>query len=495
MAHDVIIVGAGFGGMGAAIELLGRGRTDVLILEREEDLGGTWHVNRYPGLAVDIASVTYSYSFEPNPDWSRLYAPGAELKAYASRVAEKYGLRRHMRFGVDVRAARWDARAAEWEVTVVRDGGLEQKLRSRFLITATGFLSQPKLPDIEGIEDFAGTVVHSAQWDDSVPLDGRRLGIIGAGATGVQLIPELAKVAGHLTVFQRTPIWVVPKVDFPVPGPVKALFGALPITQRAARLANSTALEVLNTVGVLNYQYGHRFNDVAALLAKAHLRAQVPDPTIRAALTPSYSFGCKRPTFSNDYFPTFSRPNVTLETTSIRRVLPNGIEMADGTVHELDVLVLATGFSLWEKNFPAIDVTGRDERNLGEFWREGRFQAYEGMAVPKFPNFFSLHSPYSYTGLSYFWTIEAQMVHLRRVFDEIDRRRAHTVEVTEQANARFLATMSRRLERSVFQRGACGGSRSYYFDPHGEATLLRPSSVLGARRAASSFAIDDYAFS
>ncbi|TWS23360.1 NAD(P)/FAD-dependent oxidoreductase [Tsukamurella sputi] len=495
MAHDVIIVGAGFGGMGAAIELLGRGRTDVLILEREEDLGGTWHVNRYPGLAVDIASVTYSYSFEPNPDWSRLYAPGAELKAYASRVAEKYGLRRHMRFGVDVRAARWDARAAEWEVTVVRDGGLEQKLRSRFLITATGFLSQPKLPDIEGIEGFAGTVVHSAQWDDSVPLDGRRLGIIGTGATGVQLIPELAKVAGHLTVFQRTPIWVVPKVDFPVPGPVKALFGALPITQRAARLANSTALEVLNTVGVLNYQYGHRFNDVAALLAKAHLRAQVPDPTIRAALTPSYSFGCKRPTFSNDYFPTFSRPNVTLETTSIRRVLPNGIEMADGTVHELDVLMLATGFSLWEKNFPAIDVTGRDERNLGEFWREGRFQAYEGMAVPKFPNFFSLHSPYSYTGLSYFWTIEAQMVHLRRVFDEIDRRRAHTVEVTEQANARFLATMSRRLERSVFQRGACGGSRSYYFDPHGEATLLRPSSVLGARRAASSFAIDDYAFS
>ncbi len=495
MVHDVIIIGAGFGGMGAAIELLGRGITDLVILEREEDLGGTWHVNHYPGLAVDIASVTYSYSFEPNPNWSRLYAPGAELKKYAAHVADKYGLREHMRFGVDVTGAVWDPAAAEWEVTVVRDGGLEQKLRTRYLITATGFLSQPKLPDIEGIEDFAGTVVHSAKWDDTVELDGRRIGIIGTGATGVQLIPELAKVAGHLTVFQRTPIWVVPKVDFPVPGPVKALFGAVPATQRLARLANSTALEVLSTVGVLNYKYGHRFNDVAALLAKAHLFAQVRDPKIRAELTPSYSFGCKRPTFSNTYYPAFSKPNVTLEASSIRRVLAHGIEMEDGTVHELDVLVLATGFSLWEKNFPAISVTGRDGRDLGAFWREGRFQAYEGMAVPKFPNLFSLHSPYSYTGLSYFWTIEAQMVHLRRVFDEIDRRGARTVEVTERANAHFLDTMSHRLERSVFQLGSCEGSRSYYFDPHGEATLLRPSSVIGARRDARTFPIDDYAFS
>ncbi|GAA1098796.1 flavin-containing monooxygenase [Tsukamurella spumae] len=494
MAHEVIIVGAGFGGMGAAIELVRRGTRDIVILERETDLGGTWHVNHYPGLAVDIASVTYSYSFEPNPNWSRLYAPGGELKAYANHVADKYGLRELMRFGVDVRGARWDEDAALWEVTVVRDGGLEEKLRARVLITATGFLSQPKLPEIDGIEDFAGTIVHSAQWDDDLSLDGRRIGVIGTGATGVQLVPELAKVAGHLTVFQRTPIWVVPKVDFPVPGPVKTLFRRLPLTQRAARLANSTALEALNTVGVLNYRYGHRFNDVAAMLAKAHMFVQVRNAATRAALTPSYSFGCKRPTFSNTYFPTFSRRNVTLEASSIARVLPHGIEMADGTVHELDVLVLATGFSLWEKNFPAIDVTGRDGRNLGEFWREGRFQAYEGMAVPKFPNFFSLHSPYSYTGLSYFWTIESQMVHLRRVLDEFERRGARTVEISEAANDRFLETMSARLRRSVFQLGSCEGSRSYYFDPHGEATLLRPSSVIGARRDARSFPLADYAF-
>ncbi|GAA0989000.1 NAD(P)/FAD-dependent oxidoreductase [Nocardiopsis tropica] len=494
MTHDVIIVGAGFGGMGAAIELGRMGIDDVVILEREDDLGGTWHVNHYPGLAVDIASVTYSYSFEPNPNWSRLYAPGAELKAYASHVADKYDLRRTMRFGVDVKGARWDAEAAEWEVTVVRGGGLEEKLRTRYLITATGFLSQPKLPDIEGIEDFAGTVIHSAQWDDDADLAGRRIGVIGTGATGVQLVPELAKVAGRLTVFQRTPIWVVPKVDFAVPAAVRGLFGALPVTQRAARLANSTALEILSTVGVLNYKYGHRFNSVAALLAKAHMFAQVRDKRTRAALTPQYSFGCKRPTFSNTYFPTFARENTTLEPGAIRRVLPRGIEMADGTVHEIDTLVLATGFSLWEKNFPAIDVTGRDGVNLGEFWRTTRFQAYEGMAIPKFPNFFSLHSPYSYTGLSYFWTIEAQMVHLRRVLDEARRRDARTVEVTERANAEFLDTMSDRLGRSVFQLGSCEGSHSYYFDPHGEATLLRPSSVIGARRDARTFPIDDYAF-
>ncbi|ADG80027.1 FAD-dependent pyridine nucleotide-disulfide oxidoreductase OS=Tsukamurella paurometabola (strain ATCC 8368 / DSM / CCUG 35730 / CIP 100753 / JCM 10117 /KCTC 9821 / NBRC 16120 / NCIMB 702349 / NCTC 13040) OX=521096 GN=Tpau_3444 PE=4 SV=1 [Tsukamurella paurometabola] len=490
MTHDVIIVGAGFGGMGAAIELGRMGIDDVVILEREDDLGGTWHVNHYPGLAVDIASVTYSYSFEPNPNWSRLYAPGSELKAYASHVADKYGLRPKMRFGVDVTGASWDAEASEWEVRIA--GG--EPLRTRYLVTATGFLSQPKLPDIEGIDDFAGTVIHSAKWDDEADLAGRRIGVIGTGATGVQLVPELAKVARQLTVFQRTPIWVVPKVDFAVPAPVRGLFGAAPFTQRLARLVNSAVLEVLSTVGVLNYKYGHRFNAMAAQLAKAHLRAQVPDKRIRAALTPDYSFGCKRPTFSNTYFPTFSRENVTLEPTTIRRVLPRGIEMDNGTVHEIDTLVLATGFSLWEKNFPAIDVTGRDGRNLGQWWRENRFQAYEGMAVPKFPNFFSLHSPYSYTGLSYFWTIEAQMVHLRRVLEEARTRGARTVEVTERANAEFLDTMSDRLGRSVFQLGSCEGSRSYYFDPHGEATLLRPSSVIGARRDARTFPIDDYAF-
>ncbi len=503
MTHDVIIIGAGFGGMGAAIELKRMGRDDIVILEREDDLGGTWHVNRYPGLAVDIASVTYSYSFEPNPDWSRLYAPGSELKAYATHVADKYDLRRHMRFGVEATGAVWDEDASEWVVTVAEAGagagagaGATETttLRTKYLITATGFLSQPKLPDIPGIESFAGTVIHSAKWDDSAELDGRRIGIIGTGATGVQLVPELAKRAGHLTVFQRTPIWVVPKVDFPVPTWARGVFAKVPATQQAARLANATVLEILSTVGVLNFKYGRGFNSFAALLAKAHMFTQVRDRKTRRALTPTYSFGCKRPTFSNSYFPTFGRDDVTLNTDTITEVRPEGIVTADGTVTELDVLVLATGFSLWEKNFPAIEVIGRDGRNLGKWWRDNRFQAYEGISVPRFPNFFSLHSPYSYTGLSYFWTIEAQMVLLRRLFEEADRRGATTVEVTDEANDRFLEDMSHRLERSVFQLGSCAGSHSYYFDPHGEATLLRPSSVVSARREAHRFPLTDYAF-
>ncbi len=210
--------------MGAAIQLKRLGITDFTILEREDDLGGTWHVNRYPGLAVDIASVTYSYSFEPNPYWAHWYARGPELKKYAEHVADKYDLRRHMRFDAIVEGARWDEDAQEWEVRLA--GG--ERLRAAYLITATGFLSQPKLPDIEGVGDFAGTVLHTAEWDDTADLDGKRVAIIGTGATAVQLIPKLAKRAGHLTVFQRTPIWVTPKLDFRMPKAVQTLFAAAP---------------------------------------------------------------------------------------------------------------------------------------------------------------------------------------------------------------------------------------------------------------------------
>lgn len=487
--HEVIIIGAGFGGMGAAIELKRIGFEDVLILEREPELGGTWQVNRYPGLAVDIAAVTYSYSFEPNPNWSRLYAPGAEIKQYAVGVADKYDLVRHMRFGVEVLGARWDEAEKFWTVETAGE-----VFQTRYLITATGYLSQPKLPDIDGIDSFAGTVVHSADWDDSVGFAGKSTAIIGTGATGVQLVPELAARAERLTVYQRTPIWVVPKFDFAIPRLVQRIFGAVPATQRLARLFNSTILEVLSVGGVLNYQTFKAGNGIATLLSRAHLFVQLRDRKLRKELTPKYSFGCKRPTFSNTYFRAFARPNVTLETTPIRAIEPDGIVTTDGHKNEIDVLVLATGFSLWEKNFPAIDVVGRDGINLGQWWRDSRFQAYEGLSIPQFPNFFCLHSPYSYTGLSYFWTIEAQMVHLRRVFEAAAQRGAATFEVRAEANARFLEETTRRLGRSVFYRGNCSGARSYYFDPHGEASLLSPNSVLQGNHAARDFPIDDYNF-
>ncbi len=488
--HDAIIVGAGFGGMGAAIQLQRLGYEDLVILEREDDLGGTWHVNRYPGLAVDIPSATYSYSFEPNPSWSRLYAPGAELKKYAEHVAEKYDLRRHMRFGTVVEGARWDEEAWLWRVTLA--GG--ETISAVYLLTATGFLSQPKMPDIPGIDTFQGKVIHTTAWDDSYDLAGKRAAIIGTGATAVQLIPELAKQVADLTVYQRTPIWVTAKPDFDVPKIVQKTFAALPLTQKVARFGGSSILEVLMVAGVLKYKEFRPFGKVAERVAKAHLRRQVKDPETRAKLTPDYTFGCKRPTFSNTFYPTFNKPHVHLETTSIASIDERGIVTSDGNRTDIDVLVLATGFNLWDVNFPAIEIIGRDGKNLGKWWRETRFQAYEGITMPGFPNLFSLNSPYSYSGLSYFTTIESQMKHMDRLVTEMQEKGATVFEVTQEANDRFLERMTAKLEDSVFLLGACSSANSYYFNQHGEATLLRPTSTLGAFREAGRFPLTDYTY-
>ncbi|WP_280346231.1 flavin-containing monooxygenase [Nocardia neocaledoniensis] len=487
---DAVVVGAGFGGMGAAIELDRLGLRNFVILEREDDLGGTWHVNRYPGLAVDIASVTYSYSFEPNPYWSRLFAPGAELEKYAHHIARKYDLSRRMRFGAVVDGARWDDENQQWTVSIA--GG--ETLTARYLLTATGFLSQPYTPPFPGIESFAGKIIHTTAWDDDYDLTDRKAAIIGTGATAVQLVPEVAKRVAALTVFQRTPIWVVPKIDAPIPGVVQELFAKVPLTQKAARLANTAMLEALMVVGVLHYAQAKPLNSAAAALAKAHLFAQVRDKKTRAELTPHYDFGCKRPTFSNTYFKTFNQPHVRLETSSIDHVEPDGIVTADGRKTTIDTLLLATGFNLWDVNFPAIEIIGRDGVNLGKFWRDNRFQAYEGITVPKFPNFLSLNSPYSYSGLSYFTTIEAQMKHMGRLFTELFRRGEQTFEVTERANAEFLDRVTDKLGSSVFYGGDCSTSRSYYFNQHGEAALLRPTSTLNAHREAVGFPLDDYTY-
>lgn len=502
--HEVIIVGAGFGGMGAAISLkrlgFGAETADIAILDREDDLGGTWHVNHYPGLAVDIASVTYSYSFEPNPSWKHWFARGPELKQYAEHVADKYDLRRHMEFGVRVDGARWDDDEQHWVVSTSPVGGGESTMRTAtYLMTATGFLSQPRLPDIDGVHDFAGTVIHTAKWDDDADLDGLRVAVIGTGATAVQLIPEIARRASSLTVYQRTPIWVTPKADFEIPRAVQGLFAAQPWTQRLARRANSAWLESMMVTGVLHYKQAKLFNQGAAALAKAHLRRQVKDPELRRKLTPDYSFGCKRPTFSNDYYPTFTREHVTLETTPISRITGTGIVTTDPLSNqeretEVDVLVLATGFNLWDTNFPAIEVIGRDGRNLGKQWRESGYHAYEGVTVAGFPNFITLNSPYSYSGLSYFMTIEVQMRHLERLFTELEQRGARTFEISERADQEFLAHMLERMDDTVFVQGSCSTARSYYYTNEGDAVLLRPTSSANARRAVEAFPIEDYAF-
>lgn len=489
--YEAIIIGTGFGGMGAAIELKRLGIDSILMLDRNDDLGGTWHVNTYPGLAVDIASFTYSYSFEPNPWWSRLYARGPELKQYAEHVADKYELRRHMRFNTVVEKAVYDEANQTWTVHIA--GG--KPLRARLLLTATGFLSQPKKPDIPGIESFAGKLIHTAAWDHDYDLHGKRAAVIGTGATAVQLLPKIAPQLAQLDVYQRTAIWVTPKVDGPIPMALRKLFAAVPLAQRAARLVSSSLLEAIMVTGVLYNKQLPLLTRSMERVCKRHIASQIKDPELRRKLTPDYSFGCKRPTFSNSYYPTFNRDNVELVTDGIARIEPDAIVARDGTRRQIDTLILATGFSLWEENFPAIQILGRDGKDLGAWWRATRFQSYEGITVPGFPNLFSLNSPYAYNGLSFFTTIEGQMKHMARCIGEMRKQQAQTFEVSAAANDAFVKDMKRRVERSVFVNGNCATSRSYYFNPHGEATLLRPTSTLSGLRHASHFPLADYRFS
>lgn len=488
---DAIIVGAGFGGIGAAIALKRQGFENFVLLDRLADLGGTWYVNHYPGLACDVPTTTYSYFFEPNPNWTRLFSTGPEIKQYADDVADKYDIRRHIRFNTSVEGARWDADAALWRVAL-SDG---QTLSARYLITATGFLSQPHTPEIPGIADFEGRIIHTTAWDDSYDPAGRRIGLIGTGATAVQLIPELAKTAGDLTVYQRTAIFVVPKVDFPYPAAVRRLFARLPLAQRAVRAVTDGIYEFFNYV-VLHHRrlLFRRLNIGAADVSKLYRYLTVRDPQLRAELTPDYDFGCKRPTFSNSYYRAFTKPTVHLQTSGIDHIEPHAIVAADGTRTEIDTLVLATGFDLWEANIPAIEIIGRNGRNLGKWWRENRFQAYQGVSIPYFPNYFSLASPYAFIGLNFFNAMEYQMRIMDRLLGEANRRGATTVEVTEEANARFLEQMTEQVGDTVFTLGRCDGARSYYFNPHGEATLLRPMTARAAIRQASDFPLTDYTF-
>ncbi|MGV0713974.1 NAD(P)/FAD-dependent oxidoreductase [Mycolicibacterium sp. XJ662] len=486
---DAVIVGAGFAGIGAAIQLKRLGYENFLIVDREDDLGGTWHVNRYPGLAVDVPTTTYSYFFEPNPNWSRLFSTGDEIKQYANDVADKYDVRRHMRFRTSVEGARWDEEAEVWRIALT--GG--ETLTARYLITATGFLSQPNTPDIPGLGGFTGKVIHSTAWDDGYELDGKRVAIIGTGATAVQLIPELAKKAADLTVYQRTPIWVVPKVDLRFSPRAKRLFARVPLVQRALRAVTDSLYEFFIYVVLHHRQLlFRRLNVAASDLAKMHRFFSVRDPELRKKLTPDYDFGCKRPSFSNDYYRIFTKPHVHLQAEGIEHIEADGIVANDGTKTVIDTLVLATGFDLWESNFPAIEIVGRYGRNLGKWWRDNRFQAYQGMAVPCFPNYLSLASPYAFLGLNFFNTMEYQMRHMDRLFGEMKRRNAKTFEVTEHANTRYLDRMTELIGDSVLTLGNCAPSRSYYFDPAGEASLLRPTSTRAALKEAAQFPLSDY---
>lgn len=489
--YEALIVGTGFGGMGAAIQLQRLGISSILMVDRADDLGGTWHLNHYPGLQVDIPSVSYSYSFEPNPNWSRRYCPGDEIKAYANHVADKYGLRGYMRFNTSIARAEYDEAGKFW--TVYPEEGAP--ITARMLLLATGFLSQPKAPDIPGIDSFAGKVVHTARWDHEYDFNGKRAAMIGTGASAVQVLPIVAEQAGHMDVYQRTPIWVLPKANPRAKAWVQKLYARLPFTQRIARFVTESLLETLLMTAILNYRRLPFMARQAENAAKAHMKRQLKDPDLRRKLTPDYGFGCKRPTFANDYFPTFARDNVELVTDGIDHIEPDAIVTADGKRREIDTLVLATGFNLWDKgNFPAFDVVGKKGDELGTWWKNNQYQSFEGITVPGFPNLFNLHSPYSYSGLCYFSTIETQMKHMARCIKTMRKRGALAFEPTEQAKDQFMRKMDHNQHNAIFANGPCGTANSYYFNPHGVASILRLTPTAQAKFRARTFPMSAYQF-
>jgi cation diffusion facilitator CzcD-associated flavoprotein CzcO len=489
--YEVIVIGAGFSGIGAGIKLKEAGIDDFVLLEQAGDIGGTWRDNTYPGVAVDLTSFTYQYSFEPNPDWSRAFAPGPELKKYADHCVDKYGIRDRIRLNTRVTELRFDEVRHCWWVLLPSG----EQLSARFVIPVPGGLTIPKRPEIEGLEEFEGTTMHTARWDHEHDLSGERVAIIGTGATAVQVVPAIAPSVGHLDVYQRTPIWLLPKADAPLHWPIRAMFRYVPLTQYSMRWTAAALNEMLMVLGV---NYNREFPQLVKAIesiCRAHLRRQVSDPELRDKLTPRYGFGCKRPSFSNHYLRTFMRENVELVTEPIERITPNGIRSADGRERAIDTLILATGFKVFEPgNAPPFPTIGRRDAELGKFWDEHRYQAYQGVSTPLFPNLFSVLGPYGFTGASYFALIETQLKHILRVIKEARRRGSTMVEVRQDAHDRFFAEVMRRRGSQVFYNNSCGGSNSYYFDRHGDTPILRPSSGIEAWWRAGHFDLDDYAY-
>ncbi|WP_063063951.1 flavin-containing monooxygenase [Nocardia violaceofusca] len=487
--HEVIIVGAGFSGIGVAIALRKAGFRDFLIVDDADGVGGTWHWNTYPGIAVDIPSFSYQYSFEQSSRWSRIYAPGRELKDYAEHCVDKYGLRPRIRFSTTITTAEFDEDASVWTLRT----GDGETLTARYVIGATGVLTRPKLPDIPGVESFSGLTMHTSRWDHDRDLRGKRVAIIGTGASAVQVIPAIAPDVAELTVFQRTPIWCLPRPDTALPTPARWALRYLPGGQAISRLASQAFVELTFPLSA-HYYSNLPLAKLGERSGLAHLRRQVHDPVVRDKLTPRYALGCKRPGFSNDYLPTFNRDNVSLETDPIAEITPTGVRTAAGNEYPADVLILATGFKVMESgNMPTFDMTGVGGRDLEKWWDENRLQAYEGVSVPGFPNFFSIIGPYGYNGSSYFTLIEMQTSHILRLLRHARGKRAHRIEVTAAANERYFREMLERRGGQVFWQDSCAVSNSYYFDRHGDVPL-KPMSTVEAAWRATHFDLGDYTF-
>ena len=489
--HEVAIIGAGFGGLGMAAELKRRNIQDFVIYERADDIGGTWRDNTYPGIAVDIPVFAYQFSYDMKPDWSRFFPRGNEVKAYIDDYADRFGIRPHIRLGSEVRSRTWDEENHLWRLDI---GG--EEVTARFVISAIGPFVDPKPAGIAGVDDFEGKVIHSARWDHDYDLAGKRVAIVGTGASAVQIIPSIAEDVERLDVYQRTPIWISPKFDPKIPNWMKKMFARLPFTERIARAVVGAAVEFIIVFMPLNFQRFPFIVRSAERRNKRFLAEQVNDPETRRKLTPQYGMGCKRPSVSNDYLRTFNRENVKLITDGIDRVTPKGVRAGDGTEREVDVLILATGFRLASdpENFRRTPVRGRDGFDLATRYEEHRLKAYESISMPGLPNHFMIFGPYGWTGASWHVLVETASTHISRVLEETYREGATCVEVSEEATDRYHSGVLERMSRSLWFSNRCDGANSYYFDHHGDVPYVRPTSGRQAMKAARSFRLSDYRY-
>ncbi|RMI31368.1 flavin-containing monooxygenase [Nocardia stercoris] len=475
MAPKVLIVGTGFGGLALALELKRAGYQDFVLLEQADEVGGVWRDNTYPGAGCDIPSPYYSYSFAPNRSWPARFARQRDILAYIRRIVDEYDLRRHIHFGVEVTAAAFDERRAVWQIDT-EDGDLYE---ADVFVPAVGQLSRPSIPAIPGRDRFGGKAFHSARWNHGIDLSGKRVAVIGTGASAIQFVPEIAPKALQLTVFQRSAPWVTNRPD--------ARYGVLhrllaPALQRVERFGWWAFFEY-STLGLLGNQAVVRS---LVGLPKWQLRRQVPDPVLRAKLTPTDSPGCRRALFSDDWYPALGRANVHVETERITEFTRSGIRTADGVEHRFDVVIYATGFAAQDFLGP-IEVTGSGGADLREFWAEGA-RAYLGLAVPDFPNMFLMYGPNTNLGAgSIIFMHECQARYIRGVVEHLGAHPGTALAVRPAAEQRYDAEIQRRLAKSVWI--TCD---SWYRAASGRVSTNWPGLVSEYRRRTRRVDLADY---
>ena len=472
---SVLVIGAGFGGLGLAIKLTERGEDDFVVIERGDEVGGTWRDNTYPGAACDVPSQLYSFSFAPNPDWSRSFSPGWEIQDYLRKVARDSGVLGRFRFNVDFEDAQWDDEAALWRITTSAG-----ECTANVLVSAAGALADPKMPDIDGIDSFGGEVFHSARWNHDSDLTGKRVAVIGTGASSIQIVPEIVEQVEHLDVYQRTAPWVMPRRDRAYTGIEKKVFKRIPGAQKVVRSAIYLGREAL----VPGFTVNPKLVAPAKKLALANIRKGIEDPALREKVTPTFEIGCKRILISNDWYPSLIRDNVDLVTDRVAKVTPTSIVTTDGVEREIDVLIVATGFLTTEQPV-AYKVTGRNGETLAEAWAEHGIQAYKGATVNGFPNFFFVIGPNTGLGhTSMVFMIESQIAYVLEALRTMRERNLGTVEPTADAQQAWNDDIQHRMKRTVWNTGGCS---SWYLDDHGRNVTLWPRTTFKFRQLTARF--------